>query len=82
METERKERDQVLATTTLEKNQGAKTSDHYRTQNLPHRFENPGKFLLIPFRLLAIKNMVIHCQTTCGLFSLTISMLIIDSILG
>ncbi|XP_003731348.1 UPF0691 protein C9orf116 homolog [Strongylocentrotus purpuratus] len=44
METERKERDQVLATTTLEKNQGAKTSDHYRTQNLPHRFENPDVF--------------------------------------
>jgi hypothetical protein len=22
----------------------AKTSDYYRTQNLPARFENPGKF--------------------------------------
>ncbi|XP_054751487.1 piercer of microtubule wall 2 protein-like [Lytechinus pictus] len=44
MDTDRTGRDQVLATTTLEKTSGAKTSDFYRTEKLPHRFENPEVF--------------------------------------
>ncbi|XP_072177608.1 piercer of microtubule wall 2 protein-like [Diadema setosum] len=44
MATERTEPSQLLATSTLEKTSGEKTSEFYRTENLPHRFENPDVF--------------------------------------
>jgi len=44
MGTERMEPSQVLATETLKKTTGPKTSDFYHTQNLPHRFEHPEVF--------------------------------------
>ena len=45
MGTERMEPSQVLATETLKKTTGPKTSDFYRTKDLPHRFEHPGEKL-------------------------------------